>query len=56
MPGQRAVGEDLSRPPRSCSAPVASASAPANGAACTPAAQITVRRVDALGLAADVVA
>ncbi len=31
-----------SRPPRSCAAPVASASTSANGAACTPAAQITV--------------
>ena len=43
MPGQRrSRGGPASRPPRSCSAPVASASAPANGAACTPAAQITV--------------
>ena len=54
-PGRRAVGETSSRPPRSCAAPVASASAPANGAACTPAAQITVAAVDALGRAAVLV-
>ena len=45
-------GATSSRPPRSCAAPVASASVRANGAACTPAAQITVVASIALRLAA----
>ena len=42
-PGRVRSGSTLIRPARSTSAPLASASAPANGEACTPAAQITVR-------------
>ena len=42
-PGRVRSGSTLIRPARSTSAPQASASVPANGDACTPAAQMTVR-------------